>query len=403
MNPQDESAHQQLHAAHRTDERSEVGTCAACGAAAPLSNTGRKNESPLPESCPESAAGIFDGERIELVATGHGGGFLRHPLPNDSASPYAAHVDWLSFTVKPPAQVAVMARADGLEDTAYRWMCGELGRVFNIDAKTIERQKTGGNGYDFRASFPGGFVYWGGSKQRGTVHVNMSGEGCARIENEAWPLVVDWLQDHQAKLTRVDVAHDDFTGQTVGMERAVEWYKQAGFNAGGRTPEHDQRGDWLDPKSPKGRTLYVGNRKNGKLCRIYEKGKQMGSPESPWVRFEVEWRAKSRVLPYDMLIQPGKYLAGAYPCAKFLNIEQCKIKTLFRGGKITFDRALDNLRQQGGKLINFALSIFGGDYAQLVERIRRDGIPARLEPYDYHIQRMPEAFAGLGVVGEYAN
>lgn len=371
--------------------------------AAPLSNTGRKSESQTPVPCAESELGIYDGERIELIATAAHDGFVRHPIPNESASPYSALVDWLAFTVKPPAQVSLMQRADGLENSGYRWMCAELVRIFNVDAKSIERQKTGGNGYENRAAIPGGFVYWGGRKQRGTVHVSLSGEGCARIENAQWPIIAGWLQEHQAKLTRVDLAHDDFDAQIVNMQRAVEWYKQGGFNAGGRTPEHNLKGDWLDSNSPKGRTLNVGNRKNGKLCRIYEKGKEQGDPTSPWVRFEVEWRAKSRVLPYDMLTQPGKYLAGAYPCAKFLNIEQCKIKTLFRGGKITFDRALDNLRQQGGKLINFALSIFGGDYAQLVERIRRDGIPSRLEPYDYHIQRMPEAFAGLGVAGEYAN
>ena len=58
---------------------------------------------------------------------------------------------------------------------------------------------------------------------------------------------------------------------------------------------------------------------NGKMLRIYEKGKQLGDSESPWVRVEAELRNKSRVIPWDALTRPGSYLAGAYPCLAYLS------------------------------------------------------------------------------------
>ncbi len=47
--------------------------------------------------------------------------------------------------------------------------------------------------------------------------------------------------------------------------------------------------------------------------RIYEKGKQLGDPESPWVRWELELHNTDREIPFDVLLQPGRYVAGAYP------------------------------------------------------------------------------------------
>lgn len=42
----------------------------------------------------------------------------------------------------------------------------------------------------------------------------------------------------------------------------------------------------------RGRTFYVGRRENGKLLRVYEKGKQLGAENSPWVRIELELHNK---------------------------------------------------------------------------------------------------------------
>lgn len=380
----------------RSEGRARTG---APPAPAPCSNHGAKEQKENPVASPETGEMLRGGERLEFLTTGKHAFTFLHPLPDETKPASAALIDWLAFTLTPPLQIGLVARLDGLDDSGYRWICGELARLFNVDASSIERQKTGGSGYKHRARFPGGQILWGGQNQRGTINVSISGVGCSRIED--WPTVAAWLESQQAKIKRVDLAHDDFACETFSIEKLREWYEAGEFGAGGRRPEAQLVDDL---GSGKGRTFYVGNRKNGKLLRGYEKGKQLGDPESPWVRVEVEWHDKSRVLPYDMLTRPGQYLAGAYPCLRFLNIEQSKIKTIFRGAKIAFDRAVSNLRQQGGKLVNLMLSVFDGDYGEVVELLRRDGIPKRIEPYSYHLAHGPEALAhSFGMMPNYAN
>lgn len=371
---------------------SDARTAAPASAPSSNTNTGRKVDEGDPLGCSESAEGIFEGERLEFFTTGTRSELVRHPVPKASAPDKVALVDFLSFTLTPPAQIALVSRIDGLEDAGFRWVVGELGRLFNVPADRIERKKTGRFGFKYSASFGGGLIAWGGASQRSRIMVSFSGEGCARIED--WPKAAAWLEGLRATLTRVDLAHDDFASETVSMAKAVKAYESGGFNTGGRKPEHQLAGDWLDgEQATRGRTLYVGSRDNGKLFRAYEKGKQLGDESSRWVRVECEWHHKSRLLPYDMLTRPGQYLAGAFPWLSFLHAEQCRVRTTFRAAKVAFDRAMHHARQQVGKLVNFALAVYEGDYAKVVEELRREGIPARIEPYSYHVRERAELLA----------
>lgn len=123
---------------------------------------------------------------------------------------------------------------------------------------------------------------------------------------------------------------------------------------------------------------------------MYEKGKQQGDPQSGWVRVEVEWRAERRYIPYDVLTRPGIYLAGAYPCMHILSTEQERIRTTANAATITFESAMENAKLQAGKLINLMMHVYGGDYAEVVERLRRDGMPARLEAFGHALVKSPE-------------
>lgn len=136
--------------------------------------------------------------------------------------------------------------------------------------------------------------------------------------------------------------------------------------------------------------MEIGSRQGGKLCRIYEKGKQLGDPDSLWVRVEVEWHNESREIPYDAIAEPGKYLAGAYDCLHFLDREQSRIQTQQRAGQVSYECAMSNGRRLVGKLVNLALEVNGGDYGEVVEQLRRDGYPARVEPYMNAVADNPE-------------
>lgn len=318
MQPEFEKEIEWRASTHRSASAERTGAPAG----GPCSKTGRKNAEGNFQACHEGLTGECEGERFEFFTTGTRAELIRYPVPSESAAARAALVDWLAFTLVPPPQIVMVSRIDGLEETGYRWIVGELARVFNVQTDSIKRRKGGKDGFAHCADFEGGLVAWGGASQRGRIWVSFSGEGCARIEE--WPGVATWLESHGARLTRVDLAHDDFASETVSMERVVQAYAVGGFNAGGRKPAHSLQGDWLlGEGSTKGRTFYVGSRENGKLFRAYEKGKQLGEASSPWVRLECEWRSKSRWLPYDMVKRPGAYLAGAFPWLSFLSVEQC--------------------------------------------------------------------------------
>jgi phage replication initiation protein len=177
------------------------------------------------------------------------------------------------------------------------------------------------------------------------------------------------------RITRIDLAHDDFGGQTVSVAQARAWYDEGHFNTGGRTPEARLVDDL---GSDKGKTLYVGHRQNGKLCRVYEKGKQLGDPQSPWCRAEVEFRAKSRVIPHDILVRPSDYLAGAFPCLAYLSLRQDKVRTLKKSAEIGYRRVVECLRTQYGPALNLMLRVEGGDPFAVLEQAMRPGTPKRL-------------------------
>lgn len=287
-----------------------------------------------------------------------------------------AHVDWLAFTITPP------------EGDPVPWLLPHLAALFGVPS--CDSRGKGAFGYAQSYDLGGlGILAVGGKGQRGTAYVSLNATGCAHVKN--WESVQDWLEAQGARLKRVDVAHDDHEGQVLSIERAVEWYNEDGFSAGGRRPGHQVKGDWLTPGSPKGRTLYIGNRANGKMARIYEKGKQLGAPESPWVRAEVEFKDTSRILPYDMLTRPGVYLAGAYQCFGFLSAIQEKVRTIAKAAKIALGALVHYARQCYGPLVNVLMTKHGKDAAAVVAELIRPGVPRRLAPYPDFPQGIPEA------------
>ena len=133
-----------------------------------------------------------------------------------------------------------------------------------------------------------------------------------------------------------------------------------------------------DLDSNEGKTLYVGKRQNGKLCRVYEKGKQLGDPQSHWCRAEVELRGKGRLIPHDVLTRPSEYLAGAYPCLAHLSERQDKVRTLSKSAEIVYSRMVECLRMQYGTALNLMVQVECGDISAVFGQVIRDGRPKRL-------------------------
>jgi phage replication initiation protein len=245
----------------------------------------------------------------------------------------------------------------------------------------VER-KNGLHGYERSVDISGyALIAFGGSNQRGTVLVSVNGAGCHRVHS--FRSVQAWAESVSARITRVDIAADDHNGKIFTVARALKAWRAGAFKVVGRgRPVDAELVD--DLGSGKGKTLYVGSRLAGKLCRIYEKGKQLKDADSVWVRAEVELLAKDRTIPLDLLVNPIPYLAASYPFFEFLSFVLERIPTLRKAAIATLDSATKWLRSIGGKTINALVLDAGGDLAAVVTRIRRSGIPAKLVPYFHY-------------------
>jgi len=312
-------------------------------------------------------------ERVTFVSGRNNTATLQfHPVPNESTSQSIAHIDWLGFTLVPP------------KGKALDWLFQELRNAF--DLCVTEVKNAGWNGYTHHAVLGRfGIVAWGGKAQRSTIHVEINGTGCAHIKD--WISIEDWSRQQFARITRIDLAHDDLDGSKCNIERTLEWREAGGFNCGGRNSKIKLAGDWHDFTD--GRTIYIGTRGN-KMLRCYEKGKQLDDPNSPWFRIELELRNKNRVLPWDMLTRPGQYLAGAYPCLAFLSTEQNKLKTTQRATAISLDCMTTNAARLSGKAVNVLMQLHHEDANAVVDLLRRNGIPKRLEPYEDNLRSMAD-------------
>lgn len=205
-------------------------------------------------------------------------------------------------------------------------------------------------------------------------------------------------QEMGAKLTRVDTAVDDFKGE-FSVHRARCLYAKGAFQGKGKA--HGSMPKFSEVKSGRGKeshgkTLYIGDRKNGKLLRVYEKGLQMSDEARPeWVRWEVQFGNKDREIPWQILRDPSSFFLGAYaPFEKLFggrlkNATPAYIKTEYDAkSSRTLTELAKNARIQYGKTISALIDkaeAIGYGSEDVIQILRRDGLPRTLI--------MPEAAA----------
>ena len=292
----------------------------------------------------------------------------------------AAFLDWVNFTT-----VEEDFNKEGLvaitDDDVMRLVSARCYEIFGFGI--VSDRGYGANFYD-RSYILGlddvafGLVCHGG--QRGTVLVMLSGKGCAAAAPGWEKRLYDFLNacSTRARLTRIDLAHDIYDGKAYNVDKADQDFDAGLYNCGGRNPNHEMRGNWKRP-SGKGRTLYIGTRENGKFCRVYEKGKQLGDKASEWVRVEVEYKSVNRQIPFDVLLKAGEYLAAAYPALSWVSERQERIVTEQKAGEITYKQMVEWLKKQCGAAINVMVEM-EASISDVIEKIIRPGdIPTRLK------------------------
>lgn len=199
-----------------------------------------------------------------------------------------------------------------------RDVCESLGAGFSVDPEL----KKGMDFYKFRWSIVlnGQEVAWVGflsssdsprqSRQSQTIHANVMGTACT-FASKGWNnRLADLIDSNEAVVTRADLALDFFDGYQGGIEAVRQDYRDGLCNVGGRKLKFNLVGDWENNHD---RSIYIGSREAGKVTNIYEKGDQLFGEKagSEWVRFELRYGNKLRVLSSDLLRRPDDFFAGA--------------------------------------------------------------------------------------------
>lgn len=284
----------------------------------------------------------------------------------------AAIVDWLSFTCHEEQYVREAGNGVRITDEEVirevSYVCESI-FGFGISAK----RDRGLNFYkrSYVLGDDWGFVCHGG--QRGTVNVILSGTGLAAAADGWEARAVEWFKRSKARITRIDLAYDDFEGLRT-VDDADRWDQEGRFSSGGRPPQVEHVGAWRRP-SGKGRTLYIGNRKSGKFLRVYEKGRQLGDKNSKWNRWECEYKSSDYELPYDMLLKPGEYLAAAYPCLDWIQEEQQRLKVVQRQTQIVYQKKVDWVNEQVGPTLWLIAQVEGSIEAAWAKVVREGKVP----------------------------
>jgi phage replication initiation protein len=219
-----------------------------------------------------------------------------------------------------------------------------------------------------------GSIAWGGDGQKGRWLLQLTGVGCQLVRD--WDGLRDLLESLDGKLTRVDLAVDFRDGEHT-VDEAVQVYQDGGFQLSGRPPSTRIDGDWLGGKA--GRTFYVGSATNGKMLRVYEKGKQLGDQSSDWTRFEVQLGNRDRVIPFEVLTQRDSFFCGCYPAlAAMLEQAGQAIPTVRAVGEVSIAHLLYHLKRCYGKVIHICSAEAGATDADLIEELRLIGLPRRV-------------------------
>ena len=190
------------------------------------------------------------------------------------------------------------------------------------------------------------------------------------------------------RFTRVDVARDFFDGEYT-IEKVLAAYHAGEFTLSITKPRLRKEGlDW-DNDTQKGRTLYIGSRQSSRLVRAYEKGKQLGDENSPWLRVELEMRSRDLRIPLDILLHAGDYLA-TYPAFQnnpLLQAEQPKqVEVKKRVIQTSIEHAIKYLRMQGSRAVNM-LRGHGKSAEEILSVFDPDaGVPKRTHPGRYFCQ-----------------
>lgn len=241
-----------------------------------------------------------------------------------------------------------------------------------------------------------------------TARIELTGQGCRQFETsngsdhaQRWLLLASLLGVTDARITRIDIAADDFAGAWP-VAWAIEQYGEGAFDKRGQRPKARLIDDMGNRT---GKTFYVGSRQAENQLRVYEKGREQGDKDSEWVRYEGEFHASiRRELPLDMLTDPAPYLVGAYPALHFVDGIGERLRIAAAEIAATCKRAVEYFRRNYGPMVNALLHASGGDVqmlSRLMEGTARPKLPGWCPNIDATQQLVAQIlFAPVGQISD---
>lgn len=234
------------------------------------------------------------------------------------------------------------------------------------------------------SDMPIGRMDFGGESQREWVRVDMTGKACEWVQD--WDAITEVEALPVAEIRRLDIALTTWDGE-VTHDRVVQAHKDGGFNGSGRPPVLQQITS-SDPRA--GRTCYIGKREQSdKFGRCYEKGFELAAKlearhgvgnlisvndkqiENIY-RCELELKAVTKDIPWEVVERRDQYFAGAYPFfGEILPDVEADILQRRPERMVQADlaMALENCRIQFGPTLFTAMAAYQGDIMAVWEKV----------------------------------
>lgn len=347
-----------------------------------VSNTWQKLESKL-----ESADVLKDWQTPQEKIIIDDKGNVKVLLVSAPAEHEISFIDWVTVTFKRYLFLDdyLGKSEEDINDICVERMEQKLDSIFGF--KLGKKRKNGKNFYQQCYEITNhegdsvGYLCIGG--QANSIMMSITGNGCLKGDYGWQERLYNFLlKAPSAKITRLDLSHDDMDGTYLDIDDLNERETCREFYYFGKPARVTWHGDWKYMDRDKlGRTLEIGCRESDKLMRAYEKGKQLGDKTSEWLRLEVELKSKHTHIPLNALIKPSDYFINLYPCFKDLfqydDQAQSRIEYVKRATEIIVEKGKQILRHQFGSWLGFFRQWYDSDKECLDALASEFNIPKR--------------------------
>lgn len=323
--------------------------------------------------------GVHEDEYIDLILAD---GAVKQ-VPRRSSSENNVFIDWLTFTVNVDAFLKFNSYKsftdDDIAGAISELMEDFCGEGFGISKKN-------GFGMHFhKESYvigDGWGVFCIGHRNNRFL-VSLSGDGWLNADANAAIKIYNFLTrlneyGGDVRISRIDMAADYYEngpthaefeaayhrGEFVRQKRHIEspdsWPNYQVYGC-----VHTNRG------MQAGITDAVGVRTSDLYLRRYDKGRQLGDPNSTWVRVELEMKNKDTFIPLDVLLHPEIYFCQYPWLGSLRDSTAMKLETKRQRAEITVEASKKIIKQQFGKYLRVLRGLADSD-EQLLEQLQSD-------------------------------